>query len=64
VADLARQTLISDRTFTLPGLATGTICQIIICNGITCGLQPAEEFTVTTAGPLALSDVPLPPGLK
>jgi hypothetical protein len=54
----------SDGTFTLPGLATGAICQLTICNGMTWGIQPSKEFTVAAAGTLALGDIPLPPDLK
>jgi hypothetical protein len=53
-----------DGTFTLPGLAPGVTCRIIICNGMTCGIQPAKEFTINGPGPIDLGHLPLPPGLE
>jgi RNA polymerase sigma factor (sigma-70 family) len=47
--------------FSLPGLAEGTTCSIIVCNGMTCGIKPAKEFAVTGPGPISLGDVAAPP---
>jgi hypothetical protein len=53
-----------DGTFRVPGLADGTVCRLLVCNGMTCGVKPAKEFAVTGPGTLDLGDVPVPPDLK
>jgi RNA polymerase sigma factor (sigma-70 family) len=53
-----------DGSFTLPPLAEGTTCSLIVCNGMTCGITPAKEFEVTGSKPIDLGDLAAPKDSK
>jgi hypothetical protein len=53
-----------DGAFTLPPLAEGTTCSLIVCNGMTCGTLPAKDFAVAGSKPIDLGDLPAPKDSK